>query len=292
VSDANHLVFGATGMLGRHIVRELRARGRVVAGASRRGPDFEVDLRDAGQVRSLIARLAPGTVWNAAALVNLGACEKDPGMAYEINARAVAVLAEACRTAGARLVQVSTDHYFQGDGGALHDERAPVRLLNEYARTKFAGEAFALAYEHSLVLRTNITGFRGAPDEPTFAEWAFDVVERDLPATLFTDMCTSTLDCGCFARAACDLVEGGARGLVNLAAREAATKKDFVHAVASRMGLKLSQARDGSAASLCPPRGDSLGLDVNRAESLLGYQLPDLAAVVRSLVAEYGEMMK
>ncbi len=58
-------------------------------------------------------------------------------------------------------MQISTDHYFCGQGDLKHDESAPVTLLNEYARTKYAGEAFALTNPEACVIRTNVVGFRG-----------------------------------------------------------------------------------------------------------------------------------
>ena len=37
------------------------------------------------------------------------------------------------------------------------------------------------------------------------------------------------------------------------------------------------------------PRAESLGLDVTKAESLLGYKLPSLGEVIESVVCEYEE---
>ena len=74
---------------------------------------------------------------------------------------------------------VSTDHYWQGDGRLLHAEDAPIQLVNEYARSKHAGERFALSGSGpSLALRTNIVGVRGWKGRPTFAEWAVGAIRR------------------------------------------------------------------------------------------------------------------
>lgn len=282
-----HLVFGASGMLGLQLLRELRARGHRVEGASRHGPDHVVDVCSGEETASLIRRAAPAVVWNAAAIVNLALCERDPAAAYAVNARAVCVMAQACRETGARFVQVSTDHYYVGHGALRHDEQAEVNLVNEYARTKFAGEAFALTNRDALVLRTNITGFRGAASQPTFAEWGFYSVLGDRPVTLFDDMHASTLDARSFCKAACDLLESGATGIVNVASGDVATKKVFIETLAQRLGRTLSKASAGSVRGLEPQRADSLGLDVCRAETLLGYRLPGLTAVVDALIAEY-----
>ena len=140
-----------------------------VAGVARKDADFAVDLANARQIVELFARLTPTLVINAAANTNLENCEADPCGAYPVNARAVAVIAEQCRTSGATLVQISTDHFFTGGGPRPHAEDSPVALVNEYARSKFAGEGFARTLAESLVKRTNITGFaagRGSQRSP------------------------------------------------------------------------------------------------------------------------------
>lgn len=284
---SKHLVVGASGTLGQTLMAELQRRGHEPLAASRNSPDCPMDLRECHQTGALLDRMRPTVIWNAAAIVGLTACEDDPGLAYQVNARGVAVLAEAAARTGARLVQVSTDHFFVGDGDASHAEDAPVRLLNEYARTKFAGERFALNLPGALVLRTNITGFRQLPAEPTFVEWVLRAIEEDAPVRLFTDFYTSTLDAASFARAACDLVDTGTAGLFNLASSEVCNKKRFVQNMAARLGKTLSRASDGSVSELQPTRANSLGLDVSKAEAKLGYGLPDLNTVVDNLVSEY-----
>jgi len=274
-------------MLGQALLAEAGGRGLCVSGAARSGAQHACDLDDAAAVASLIASLRPRLVINAAALTDLNACEADPGLAYRINARAVSVLAEACRASGSRLLHVSTDHFFSGDGAKPHSEVAPVRLVNEYARSKFAGESFALALPRALVLRTNITGFRGWEGKPTFAEWLIGAIERDDEMILFDDFWTSTLDAPAFARAALDLADAGIAGLVNVASRSVASKLMFAEALARSLGRPMTRAKPGSVGGLAVRRAESAGLDVRVAESILGRKLPDLDDVIAALVSEY-----
>jgi dTDP-4-dehydrorhamnose reductase len=280
------LVLGATGMLGRALMREATGRGLHVAGAARSGTDYDLDIADDDALTALLERLHPRVIVNAAGLADVAACERAPDQAWRLNARAVAIIASWARSADARLVQVSTDHYFTGHGAALHDEAAPVRLVNEYARTKYAGEAFALTSPGALVLRTNIAGFR-RHGSPTFAEWAIDAIRTDAPITLFDDFVTSTIDVGSFSVALFDLVEQCAAGLLNLAAHEAASKKVFVEALAARLDRSLSRAKAGSVTTLTPRRAESLALDVRRAEALLGRALPGVGHVADALIDEW-----
>jgi dTDP-4-dehydrorhamnose reductase len=279
------LVLGSTGLLGQALMAEARSRGVEAVGAARSGADHEVDVGDAGALVALADETAPSAIVNCAAIVDLAACEAEPGEAYAVNARPAGVLAEWVREHGGGLVQVSTDHYWTGDGAEKHDESAPVRLINEYARTKFAGERLALTAPDALVVRTNVVGRRGWEARPTFAEWALEALESRRPMTLFEDFFTSSLDSGSCAAAVLDLLEVGAAGVVNVASSQVASKKGFVEALARAMGVGEPDATPGSVKGMSPPRAESLGLDVSRAQAQLGRPLPTLDETVNALVS-------
>ncbi len=281
------LLFGATGMLGQAIAAEARRRGHALVGVSRHGPDRAVDLADGDAVGALMHQVRPDLVVNAAAIASVASCERDPGLAYRVNAAAVAVMGEQCRAAGIPFVHISTDHFFTGDGAARHGEGAPVTLLNEYARGKYIAEGFALVAPRALVLRTNVTGLRGRTGDPTFAEWALDALQRRAPLRLFGDFFTSTIDAPSLAAAMFDLVERRAQGLVNVGARTVASKRDFVHELARALGIRLDWDEPASVLGLASPRAESLGLDSAKAERLLGYALPDTGLVCRNLVSHW-----
>lgn len=277
------LVIGSTGLLGQAFMAEARRRGLEATGAARRGADITVDIGDADSVRQAIALAVPDIVVNTAAIIDIGICETDPEEAERINARAAGDIARLAAEAGAVAIQISTDHYYTGDGNRPHGEDEPVELLNGYASSKRRGEELVLAVPRSLVVRTNILGFRGW-EKPTFIEWAVDTIVNDREATLFEDSWVSALDVGSVARLTLDLAEAGAHGLVNVGCREVYSKKDLIEKLAAAMGRKLTRAKAGSVRSLAVRRADSLGLDVSRAEGILGRELPDLGDVIDAIV--------
>jgi dTDP-4-dehydrorhamnose reductase len=280
------LVVGATGMVGQAVMAAAAARGYDTVGAARSGADETVDVASEDAVRALVEGRRPSLVVNCAAIVDHAACEDDPGRAYVVNARAAGLLGAAARAVDARFVHISTDQYWTGDGDGVHDERAPVRLLNEYARSKYAGEAFALTDPQALVVRTNVTGLRGDEGRPTFFEWVVSALRAGEPMTLFDDFYTSTVDARTLAEAVLDLA-GEVSGLLNVASSEVSNKKRFIETVADRMSVPMPPNETASVRNLKPPRGESLGLDVARAESLLGRPLPDLGATVDALVSAH-----
>jgi len=277
------LIIGGTGLAGRAIVAEARTRGLTVATLARTG-DLAIDVRDEAALRQGLTGSGARTVVNCAAIVSAPACEADPGEAWRVNARPAAIVARHCRDAGVRFVQVSTDHYWTAEGRRAHAEDAPVTLINEYARTKYAAEGLALTDPEALVVRTNIVGWP-SPNGGSFAEWALGVIRTDRAADLYEDQFVSSLDIWTFAGGILDLAASPATGIVNLAASEVFSKAALVEGLATALGRPLTKARRASVKDQSTPRADSVGLDVARATAILGRSLPGLDKVVASLAA-------
>lgn len=282
------LLLGSTGLLGKAVAAEGRKHGFDVIEAARNAAPVKLDITDDPALQRTLDAVAPDLIVNCAALVDVRACEENPGLAYRVNARPASILAMWSGSTGTQLVQVSTDHFFPNGGSRPHGEDEPVTLVNEYARTKFAGEAFALTSPDALVLRTSIVGIRGW-GAPTLAEWAIQTLQQRQQLTVFRDAYTSSLDVRSCAKAILDLARKQETGLLNVAAGEVYTKEAFVREVAQQLGIDSSHATVGSVEHLVPPRPASLGLDVTRAEALLGYRLPGLKSVVAEVVKQYGE---
>src|SRR5208282_4697226 len=105
------LILGVTGMLGRALSAEARRRESRVVGIAHNGADINGDIADADWLATTLANTRPDIVINSAAITSVDVCERDPGYAYLVNARAAGVLSEATGKIGAYLVQISTDHY-------------------------------------------------------------------------------------------------------------------------------------------------------------------------------------
>lgn len=281
------VVLGATGLLGQALMAELARRGRPAVGLSRRSG---VDLTALGSPQSLahlLAPHAPALVVNAAALTQLDYCESHSDEACALHARLPALLAAWSRDSGVPWVQVSTDHYFVGRENRLHDEEAPVLLLNHYARSKHAGESLAVRCPQALVLRTNIVGWRGWPNQPSFAEWVVAALRSRQPFAGYTDSWASSMEAGQCAAALLDLADGGARGLMNLASCESISKAEFITGLAHALGLDCSHLQRQLRPSTGLPRANALGLDVQRAQARLGRPLPNARQVASALADRF-----
>ena len=283
------LLLGSKGMLGQSLEKRFSTGDYTLFCQARQGADYNFDLLDTKALINCFEEVKPDIVINAAANVDLGSCENNPGDAYLINGKLCGTLAELCREQGSYLVHVSTDHFYCGDGDKKHKENDQVRLLNEYARSKYAGECFAGTYENALILRTNIVGFRGT-GKPTFLEWAVNEIEQGNPMTLFSDYYTSSMHTEDFAKVLHDVIPLHPVGTYNLASRDVTSKRDFILALSKTLFGKYPSYQEGSVKNLQGvPRADSPGLDTEKIERLVGYKMPNLQETMISIKKEYDE---
>lgn len=104
-------------------------------------PDEEVfDITKADTVEAIVGRSRPDVVINCAAYNQVDDGERDPRIAFLVNAEGVKHLAEACRETGSFLVHFGTDYVFNGEKGAPYTEEDAPDPINNYGRSKLAGE--------------------------------------------------------------------------------------------------------------------------------------------------------
>jgi len=281
------LIFGSSGMLGKSLVLEAQKRSYTVLGVDIANSDNPVDITEEKEVERVFWSFEPEFVINTVAVVDLLACENDPCKAYRVNCRPASYLSEYCKKLDASFIHISTDHFFCNDGRKKHAENENVILPNEYSRTKYLAERLATLYSKSLVVRTNIVGFKGDAKKPTFVEWFLQELMNGKSIKLFADYFTSSIDVNSFSTHLFELIEIGATGLLNLASSTVSSKKEFIEMTVSRLGLSLNDSKDDTISSIQGiKRAESLGLDVRRVESVLSKKMPSLEEVVENIAVE------
>jgi dTDP-4-dehydrorhamnose reductase len=286
------LILGSFGMLGRVLVVEGKKRGFDVVALDKVGGDISLDICDEDKLISTIINVKPDIIINTVAIVDHIVCEKNPSLAYLVNARPLSFLSSISNKLGIYLIQISTDYYYAGKGKCKHNEYEPVSLLvDEYARTKYAAEIFTLISSCSLVVRTNIVGFRCDDKRPTFLEYVLNSINHKKEVTLFYDLYTSSIDIYQFSIAIFDLINLRPKGILNLASTDVSSKKEFFELLALKLGYDSIYFKYCSVVSYKElQRAEGLGLDVSRAEKLLGRKLPNLEMVVDEIINKYIEL--
>ncbi|HEY5510513.1 MAG TPA: dTDP-4-dehydrorhamnose reductase [Prolixibacteraceae bacterium] len=116
----------------------------------------ELDICDSKLVDAFFASENPSAVVNCAAYTAVDKAEKEAAFAENINHKAVANLAKACKKTGARLIHISTDYLFDGNKSTPYHEKDIVHPQSVYGITKLEGETAILRAEiKSIIIRTS-----------------------------------------------------------------------------------------------------------------------------------------
>lgn len=145
------LITGANGQLGYDAVVELEGRGHAVIGsdvaekfaAEKTFPYVSLDITNAEAVAKTIEELAPDAVVHCAAWTDVDGAEDDANIetVRAVNVDGTANIAEACRKIDCKLIYISTDYVFDGQGDAPWKPDCKVyKPLNKYGQSKLDGE--------------------------------------------------------------------------------------------------------------------------------------------------------
>ena len=134
------LITGSGGQVGRELVRNAPSGAEVCAlGRS------ELDISDGAAVRAMVKDFAPTVIINAAAYTAVDRAETERELAWQVNALAPGLLAEAAAEQGdCRLLHISTDYVFGGESARPYSTDDAPGPINEYGRSKLGGERAVL----------------------------------------------------------------------------------------------------------------------------------------------------
>ena len=151
------LVTGCNGQLGRAIRKEYAASDvefintDVVEGEG----VVSLDITDVDAVLKLVRAEKPDVIINCAAHTNVDKCEEQWDLAYKINAIGPRNLSIAATEADAKMIHVSTDYVFEGNGTRPYTEFDAPNPVSAYGKTKLEGENFVREFaKKHFILRT------------------------------------------------------------------------------------------------------------------------------------------
>lgn len=138
------LLLGGSGQLGQALQPLLKSVATTVHAPTRQVLDLQSDdlqnVNRQSTISEYINSIKPDLIINTAAMTNVDAAEVESELADRINHRAVAELAQAAKQLKAAFLQVSTDHVFDGTGTQPYLETDHTHPVNQYGRSKLAGE--------------------------------------------------------------------------------------------------------------------------------------------------------
>lgn len=148
-----YLITGASGQLGRELVKLLNERQETFVAFDSQG----MDITNRHRVLEVFKKEQPDVILDAAAYTAVDAAEDEgKDLNWAVNVEGSKNLADAAKIIGAKLVFVSTDYVFDGNKKGAYLETDPVGPKNEYGKAKLAGEkAIETSGAHYYIVRTS-----------------------------------------------------------------------------------------------------------------------------------------
>ena len=202
------LLIGANGMLGKDIVQEWQD-DELIPATSR-----DADIRNYEQVERLITATRPEWIVLTAAYTNVDGSERDPEAAFAVNGKGTENVAGVAQKYGAKVLYISTDYVFDGQGKRPYEPADPIAPINVYGESKARGEqAIQASLRDWCIVRTSwLFGASGS----SFPEKILRAAETRPELSVVSDQVGSPTYTRDLAVAIHGLVHVDARGFVSV----------------------------------------------------------------------------
>lgn len=198
------LITGIAGVAGFNAFHHFHGRfpGQVIGIRPRQtwkliGPGIVAqDAEDAEGMRRLFAEFGFRSVLNAVGNCALKSCEMDPAMAHTINVESAAVIADNVRRHEARLVHLSSDLVYSGNGSGHYVETDPTDPVTVYGKTMVQAEDLLQCnFPQAAILRISLPMGRSFNRHAGAIDWIQSRFRAGRPATLYFDEVRSCTYC-------------------------------------------------------------------------------------------------
>lgn len=130
------LVTGVKGQLGYDVARELQKRGHEAVGVD----IDEMDITDAAAVERVMTEVQPDAVIHCSAYTAVDRAEEDIEICRRVNVDGTENIAKICKKLDCKMLYLSTDYIFSGDGERPWEPDDEASPLNAYGQSKYDGE--------------------------------------------------------------------------------------------------------------------------------------------------------
>ena len=235
------LVTGITGQLGYDVAKELERRGEKFIATSRK----EINLLTEDGAKNFILEKKPDAVIHCAAYTQVDKAESEAEIALTVNGLGTRWIATACREIGAKMIYVSTDYVFGGDGRTpyeISDEKNPV---NTYGRSKLLGEdAVAAILEKNFIVRTSwVFGINGK----NFVKTMLNLAENHDKLKVVDDQVGSPTYTADLAPLLCDMIKTDKYGFYHATNEGFCSWADFAKEIFKQAGKKVEVEKISTA---------------------------------------------
>lgn len=279
------LVIGA-GFLGDHVIHEFNNLDIRCVGTHFTSTDenmLTVDVRNIESLENCIERFKPNIIINCAANVQIDFLEKNPELAFAINAEGAKNVASICEDKSIRLIHISTDGIFDGHKGMYTEEDIPSPV-NVYGQSKFLGEKFVKENNSDyVIIRTNFYGYN--QDGKFLFNWILSTLKQNKELIGFDDIIFTPLEISNLASMITEIAITDYSGIIHFASDEPISKYQFAQKVAKTFRFNKDLIKKGSIndVQFIAKRPKNTSLSNKRAREIIKTPITPLADWLNSI---------
>lgn len=223
------VITGACGQLGRALNQVLKERSDLtIVNTGSREPTaycpIILDITNSVAVMNFIQEIKPEIIINCTAHTGVDLCESEQEKAYRMNAIGPKNLAAAAAALEAKLIHISTDYVFDGEGDAPYAEDSVTNPNTVYGTTKLAGEEFVQSLcENYNIIRTAWLYGEGR----NFVKTMLALAEKNSEIRVVNDQYGSPTSALELARAIAFLIDSDGQGIYHGVCEGTATWYEF-----------------------------------------------------------------
>jgi len=287
------LVTGCHGLIGQALIEELGADSENLHGVDLHPTSYfsgltqyqyhKQDLSDREGTLELVRKIRPSVIVNGAALTSLNTCEVAREECWRINVRVVENLVEAARRNGARIVQLSSDHIFNGEAGPYSELDRPDPI-SYYGKSKLAAENTIMGGGiDAAIIRTVSVFGRGRHQKPNFVSWLVGKLRERAEIKVVSDQYSNVTFVGDLVRGIRRVVNLGKSGIYHIAGKEIISRYEFAQRIAEAYDLDPSTIQPTLTRLLDQPAPRPLqgGLVIDKAQKELHLPFSDVEGALR-----------
>ena len=228
------LVTGITGQLGHDVAKELARRGEDFIATTRN----EIDLTTEEGAKSFILEKKPEAVIHCAAYTAVDKAEEEAELALTVNGMGTRRIAEACREIGAKMLYISTDYVFGGEGSEpyeIHDEKNPINI---YGTSKLLGEnsVAAILRDYFIVRISWVFGANGK----NFVKTMLELAKRRRKLQIVDDQIGSPTYTADLAPLLVDMIHSDKYGIYHATNEGFCSWAEFAEEIFKQIGKKIN----------------------------------------------------
>lgn len=248
-----------------------------------------IDYVDCNSFTEKCRLLSPDIIINTAAMTNVDGCEKDRTGAWLLNVDFVECVAKVAHELGSKLIHISTDYIFDGEGGPYFEFDSP-NPVSWYGYTKYIGETKTnIEGLNCCVLRTNVVYGNSSHGKSDFVKWVINELRSGNKIKIVTDQYSNPTITDDIALSIYKIIKLDKRGIYNIGGSEYCDRFSFTKKIANIFMLDDKLIQPIKTNELNQPAKRPLigGLDVSKASNEFGITFMNIESGLNLLKTKY-----